>query len=58
MMKLGSPVTWTKLCNVFFIYLWFLFLYVSSTVIYKDSMFKSIRFNRLACSWFMINHVK
>ena len=41
MMELGSPVTWTKLCNlfyVFFIYLWFLFLYVSSIVIYKDSI--------------------
>ena len=53
MIELGSPVTWTKLCNlfyVFFILIWFLFLYVSSTVIYKDSMFKSFRFNRLACS--------
>ena len=42
MMELGSPVTWTKLCNlfyVFFILIWFLFLYVSSTGIYKDSMF-------------------
>ena len=58
-MELGSPVT--KLCNlfyVFFILIWFLFLYVSSTVIYKDSMFKSFRFNRLACSRFTINHVK
>ena len=57
----GLPSAWTKLCNlfyVFFIYLWFLFLYVSSTVIHKDSMFKSFRFYRLACSWFMINYVK
>ena len=56
MMELGSPVTWTKLCNLFMfsLYLWFLFLYVSSTAIYKDSMLKSFRFN-LACSWFMMN---
>ena len=61
MMELGSPVTWTKLCNlfyVFFILMVLILVYVSSTVIYKDSVFKSFRFNRLACSWFMINHVK
>ena len=30
MMELGSPVTWTKLCNLlmFSFYLWVLFLYV------------------------------
>ena len=60
-MELGSPVTWTKLCNLFyafFILMVLILVCISSTVIDKDSIFKSFRYNRLACSWFMIIHVK